>query len=137
VTVSDVDRALGFYREGLGFEIDADETVEGKFVDQIMGMPSGKVRLVWLRMPDTDMVFELRKFLEVDGTSIDTRSCDLGVGHICLFVDDAEALVARVRKLGYSAGEIATVPDGPASGAKVTFLHDPDGFGVEVVQLAD
>ena len=63
--------------------------------------------------------------------------CDYGAGHFCLFIDDAEALHARMtRGLGFRsrAGEVVTIHSGPARRRKAVYLIDPDGYHVELYE---
>jgi hypothetical protein len=55
---------------------------------------------------------------------------------MCLFVDDMDALHARMVEKGFTsrAGRVVTIADGPHKGAKVAYLIDPDGYHVECYQ---
>jgi catechol 2,3-dioxygenase-like lactoylglutathione lyase family enzyme len=65
-----------------------------------------------------------------------SRPCDYGAGHLCLYVDDVEALHAHMVELGFSARSAAVVDisEGPNRGARSCYLTDPDGYAVELFQ---
>ena len=57
---------------------------------------------------------------------------------MCLFVDDLDALHARMTARGYTsrAGAVVTIEEGPHAGSKVAYLIDPDGYHVECYEKA-
>ena len=138
VTVSDMDAALRFYRDGLGLEVSYDGSASGASAARIWGMEPGDVRVVFLRVPGSDAVVELFEFSGVERHSASARPVDYGAGHFCLFVDDADAVFARLSELGFRSrgGEVVTITRGRHAGAKAVYMIDPDGYHVELYQRA-
>jgi catechol 2,3-dioxygenase-like lactoylglutathione lyase family enzyme len=138
VTVSDMDASLRFYRDGLGLEIASDGITGGPFAHRIWGMETDKVRVVFLRVPGSDSLVELFEFQNIERHPASARPCDFGAGHMCLFVDDLEAVNARLTGMGYRSrgGEVVTIGRGPHTGAKALYMKDPDGYHVELYQQA-
>lgn len=136
VTVSDMDAALRFYRDGLGLEVISDGETGGEHTHRIWAIAPDRVRVVFLRVPGSDAVIELFEFAGVERHPASARPCDYGAGHMCLFTDDADVLHARLVSLGYRSrgGEVVTIPKGPHKGAKAVYLVDPDGYHVELYQ---
>ena len=63
---------------------------------------------------------------------------DVGSAHVCLLTDDLDAECERLRALGVpfrSPGPVTTT-SGPNRGGKGIYVEDPDGDGVEIIQLA-
>lgn len=137
VTVSDMDRALSFYRDALGLEVISDGWTGGPSAARVWGIEPGKVRIVFLRVPGSDSVLELFDFQTVERHPASARPCDYGAGHMCLYVEDAEALHARAVQQGFHSrgGEVVTIDVGPHKGAKAVYLVDPDGYHVELYEL--
>jgi lactoylglutathione lyase len=135
VTVSDMDRALRFYRDALGLETMSDGYASNAARD-VWNMDSGRVRVVFLRVPGSDAMIELFDFGEIERHSASARPSDFGAGHMCLFVDDAEAMLDRALEYGFSAraDSVVGIEDGPRTGAKVAYLIDPDGYHVEIFE---
>jgi lactoylglutathione lyase len=136
VTVSDMDAALRFYRDGLGLEVISDGAASGATAARIWALDPGQVRVVFLRVPGSDAVVELFEFSGVERHGASARPVDYGAGHFCLFVDDAEAIHERLTAAGYRSrsGEAVTIDRGPHTGAKAVYMIDPDGYHVELYQ---
>jgi lactoylglutathione lyase len=136
VTVSDMDAALSFYRDGLGLEVISDGSASGTSAARIWALDPGRVRVVFLRVPGSDAVVELFEFSDVERHSASARPVDYGAGHFCLYVDDAEAMLVRLAASGFRSrsGEVVTIDRGPHAGAKAVYLIDPDGYHVELYQ---
>lgn len=138
VTVSDMEAALRFYRDGLGLEVafDGESTIET--ARRIWALNPERVRVVFLRVPGSDSLVELFEFEGIERHPASARPCDHGAGHMCLFVEDLDALHRRLAEHGFRsrAGEVVTIQDGPHAGAKVAYLIDPDGYHVELYQKA-
>jgi catechol 2,3-dioxygenase-like lactoylglutathione lyase family enzyme len=136
VTVSDMDRALSFYRDALGLEVIFDGFTGGESAQRVWAIEPGKVRIVFLRVPGSDAVVELFDFGTIERHPASARPCDYGAGHFCLYVDDAEGLHARALELGFHSrgGEVVTIDRGPHTGAKAVYLVDPDGYHIELYE---
>jgi catechol 2,3-dioxygenase-like lactoylglutathione lyase family enzyme len=116
VPVSDVDRALQFYAEKLGFAVDIDHRV------------SDEVRLVQLTPPGSACSIHLGR-----GT-INTRPGELD--GVFLVVTDVRAAHARLVESGVEVGEIQVFDAGAYRSAREdedldlvgsVFFRDPDG----------
>jgi lactoylglutathione lyase len=136
ITVSDMEASLRFYRDGLGLEVAHEGVTVGPHAAQIWGMPVGPVRVVFMRVPGSDTLLEIFEFQEIERHSASARPCDYGAGHICLYVDDADTLYARLAALGVRSrsGGVVNVTAGRHAGAKAAYLLDPDGYHVEIYE---
>lgn len=137
ITVSDMDAALRFYRDGLGLEVASDGMSGGESPERVWAMKAGPFRVVFLRIPGSPSYVELFEFVgDIERHSASARPCDHGAGHVCLHVSDLGSLFARLRAAGYSArsDEVVTIDSGPHAGAKVVYMKDPDGYHVELYE---
>ena len=135
ITVKDMDTSLKFYRDGLQLEVEFDIINTADYLRTVVAMPFTEMRIVYLRIPNSGFV-ELLEYRGVERHSASARPSDFGGGHLCLYVDDLDALVTRMHGLGYSSRS-ATAIDivaGPNIGAKVVYLIAPDGYFVELFQ---
>jgi catechol 2,3-dioxygenase-like lactoylglutathione lyase family enzyme len=58
--------------------------------------------------------------------------------HLALIVDDLDARIRACGSFGWRvAGGSRTMLDGPHTGARFVYLHDPDGLTLERIQLPD
>ncbi|MCC7369930.1 MAG: VOC family protein [Chloroflexi bacterium] len=136
ITVSDLDRAIGFYRDVLGLELfvvadRADETI-----GQIVGYRGARIRLAFCGIPGDTARVELLQYLQPTGASNDGETYRPASGHVCFRVADIEQHYARLVTAGYaprSTGPV-TILEGPNTGARAFYVRDPDGNTVEFFQ---
>ena len=137
LTCSDADSSLAFYRDLFGLRLVSDRWVErGSFVEKVTGVRGAVVRIVHLQ--GYGLNFELLQFAEPRG---DTKARGLehaGSAHLCFIADDLEKTYAWLKERGVPArsdGPV-TVAGGPNDGGRGLYVDDPDGNGVEIIELA-
>lgn len=137
VSVSDLDRSLAFYVDGVGLRCVSRRLVEDDYVLTIVQVPGTRaLEVAMLALPTGQVVLELLRYVGCEPGSWSGQPSDFGVGHVCLFVDDVDA--ARERAL--QAGGRARTPhpveikSGPYKGGVSCYLADPDGYTVELVE---
>ena len=137
ITVSDVDRALGFYRDLLGLRVVADNTISEPAVAELLGLDSVQLRIVDLDSGDGRIV-ELLQYVEPTGRQIDYESSDPATEHIAFTVDDLAAVRVRLAEAGVKivSRKALTIddPGGSFDGAICLYVRDPDGAILELVQ---
>jgi lactoylglutathione lyase len=135
VTVRDMTRSLGFYRDGLGLEIEFDRILDAAYLKTVLGLEFDHIRAVYLRIPGGGFV-ELLEYVGIERLSAESRPCDYGAGHLCLYVDDVAAVFERLREQGFHArsAEVVDITAGPNAGARSVYMADPDGYAVELFQ---
>jgi catechol 2,3-dioxygenase-like lactoylglutathione lyase family enzyme len=135
ITVSDLDAALAFYHEALGLELLSLTDVADDDAWRIWNLRGERARLAFLRVPGSDTLLELIAFEGLERHAASARPCDHGAGHLCLNVDDLEALHARLSALGYRfRSDVVPITRGALAGAKAVYAIDPDGYHVELFQ---
>jgi catechol 2,3-dioxygenase-like lactoylglutathione lyase family enzyme len=135
IVVPDMDEALGFYRDLLGLEVQADNDEHGPFVETILAMPGVRVRTVKLAAPRGEALVELLCF--AGNESAAPASADLtrlGPTHAALTVEGLDGLHARLSGAGV---EFLSEPQTSADGrARVAFCRAPGGALLELVEPA-
>jgi catechol 2,3-dioxygenase-like lactoylglutathione lyase family enzyme len=137
--VTDLDKSVRFYTEGIGFRelkgFDVPADVVGN-----AGLTDGKplsVRV--LALGEGDSATKL-KLMSVAGTS--PRGGDnefihshTGFRYLTIMVDDTDAALARLEKLGVKplAKSPVAIPANIAPGLFLTCVRDPDGNIVELI----
>jgi lactoylglutathione lyase len=118
--VGDLERSLRFYTEVLGMRLlRRRDYPEGRFTLAFVGY--GEER--------DHTVIELTHNWDTDAYAIGG-----GYGHIAIGVDDIHATCAAIAGAG---GRITRQPGPMKHGTTViAFLEDPDGYKVELIQLA-
>jgi catechol 2,3-dioxygenase-like lactoylglutathione lyase family enzyme len=137
VTVSDLDRALTFYRDLLGLEVLVIAERTDETIGQIVGYPGARIRLAFLGVPGESARVELLQYLEPTGAANDGETFRPASGHVCFRVDDIDAHYQQLVAAGYtprSPGPVL-ISQGPNAGNRALYVRDPDGNSVELFQL--
>jgi catechol 2,3-dioxygenase-like lactoylglutathione lyase family enzyme len=135
LSVLDVERSVAFYRQ-FGFEVVSDREVDGDYVEVMTGVPEAHVRITHLTGFGHNL--ELLEYKRPRGAPRARGFEDVGSAHVCLLTGDLEAECERLRALGVpfrSPGPVTTT-SGPNRGGSGIYVEDPDGNGVEIIQLA-
>jgi catechol 2,3-dioxygenase-like lactoylglutathione lyase family enzyme len=109
-TVSDLDRAIAFYRDGLGLKPAFDFTDE-----------NGERYGIYLHLGG-------RNFIELFQGDVDQPVEGQSFRHFCLEVDDIEATAQTLRERGIDVSEIKLGRDHSYQ----AWIRDPDGNRIEL-----
>jgi catechol 2,3-dioxygenase-like lactoylglutathione lyase family enzyme len=133
ICVSDLERSMRFYCEGLGFEIAERYELDSASLpglDRTLEVRDDVVLTSQLIERDGFRV-ELLKFHEpgVVGSPSQRRN-QLGLTHLCFFVDDVDDAAERMLEHG------GFVLDQTREnvGTDIVFLMDPDGVRIELMR---
>jgi methylmalonyl-CoA/ethylmalonyl-CoA epimerase len=118
IAVSDLSKALAFYRDALGLEVEPPEEVASQRVRAYF-VPVGEAALELLEPTAPDS--PIAKFIEKRGP---------GVHHVTLRVDDIHEALARLKARGIRL--IDESPREGAEGALIAFVHPASTHGVLV-----
>lgn len=135
LTVSDLDEALHFFCDLLGFEATPVRETSGERPEIILGIKGVSLRLAVVKVPDGNNI-ELIQYLAPEGQKIDLRTCNPGVCHISFVVKDIQKMYDD---LGAAGVELVNPPywrgeSVAGSGWGVCFVRGPDGISVELMQ---
>ncbi|MDH4580747.1 bleomycin resistance protein [Pseudomonas sp. BN415] len=137
-TVSNLERTLTFFREGLGLSHSQPSPRCLVHIAGITGVEGADVRVAFVKCPGGHEI-ELFEYVgPSERSAVLPRPCDVGFAHICFLVDNVDAAVKRAAQFGVKpAGIISNPQSGPAPGARSVYLRDPDGITLELVQLPE
>ncbi|NBT13742.1 MAG: VOC family protein [Planctomycetia bacterium] len=137
--VSDVEKSVRFYVDGIGFRELPGFTVPAD-VAAGAGLTDGKplsVRVLVLGEGDSATKLKL---MSVEGTTPRTGDNDFihshtGFRYLTIIVDDTNAALARLEKIGVKplAKSPVAIPETIAKGLFLTCVRDPDGNIVELI----
>ncbi|MCA1825042.1 MAG: VOC family protein [Mycobacteriales bacterium] len=133
VVVEDLEAAKAFFAE-LGMELEGETTVEGPWVDSVVGLDGVRADITMMRTPDGHGGVELTRFHTPPAVRSEPASAPsntLGLRRIMFDVDDVDDVVARLRKHGAElVGEIAQYEDS----YRLCFVRGPEGIIIGVAQ---
>jgi catechol 2,3-dioxygenase-like lactoylglutathione lyase family enzyme len=134
ITVSNLARALAFWRDVLGFELSHRAHHTGELASEVTGVPGAEISLAVLK--GYGHKIELLEYLAPsDRKHADLRPCDVGSVHVALTVDDLGAVLSTIAASGWRpAGKPQTLKSGPNAGKRVIYVRDPDGTTIEFMQ---
>jgi catechol 2,3-dioxygenase-like lactoylglutathione lyase family enzyme len=138
VCVSDLDRSMRFYTEGLGFELLRSFDIDGKAWGRVMEVDNPLLHSRVLRRDG--LTIELLQFETPGhlGPSERRPLNQLGFTHLAIWVDDIDVESQRVVALGgHIVEDTRTVFDDPGFVARWLYCTDPDGIRLELIEYPD
>ncbi|HZQ49941.1 MAG TPA: VOC family protein [Candidatus Dormibacteraeota bacterium] len=138
ITVSDMERSLGFYRDLLGMRELADTRLTRPEIATLLGTDEIDVRIVNLDTNDGRIV-ELLQYSAPRGHRVEYTSRDPGSGHIAFAVNDLDRIREGIEATGASviSRDVVNAADseGIFAHARLLYVRDPDGMILELVEL--
>ena len=135
ITVSNLERSLGFWRDVLGFELSHRAHQKGEMAEQITGVRGAELLLAVLKTPGHKVELLEYRAPADRKQKVDLRPCDVGFAHVAFVVDNLDAVLERIAESGWkAAGKPQTLTVGPNAGRRVVYVRDPDGTTIEFMQ---
>jgi len=132
IVVDDLKAVTAFFVE-LGLELEGEATVEGRWVDRVVGLDGVRNDIAMVRTPDGHGRLELMKFHSPPATTAEPNAPPntLGIRRIMFAVDDIEEVLARLRARGAELiGEVVRYGDS----YRLCYVRGPEGI---IVALAE
>jgi catechol 2,3-dioxygenase-like lactoylglutathione lyase family enzyme len=132
VVVDDLEAATEFFLD-LGLEREGATTVEGEWVDNIIGLKDARAEIVMVRTPDGTGKLELAKFHSpADDQGPQAAAANrLGIRHILFAVDGLDEIVDKLRGKGF--GLVGKVQDYEGI-YRLCYVRGPEGIIVELAE---
>jgi catechol 2,3-dioxygenase-like lactoylglutathione lyase family enzyme len=133
IVVEDLKAVIAFFVE-LGLELEGETTVEGHWVDRIVGLDGVRNDIAMLRTPDGHSRIELARFQSPPALSAEPKNAPvntLGIRRIMFAVDDIKEVLARLQAHGATlVGELVQYEDK----YQLCYVRGPEGI---IVALAE
>ena len=132
IVVEDLKAAVAFFVE-LGLQLEGETTVEGQWVDRIVGLDGVRSDIVMMKTPDGHSRLELAKFHKPTAINNEpnTPVNKLGIGRIMFAVTDIDDVVARLKKRGAElVGEVVQYEDM----YRLCYLRGPEGILIALAE---
>ena len=143
IVVTDLERSVAFYTELLGFKLAKEATLEGEWIDRIVGLKGVRGRVAYVVAPAGEPRVELLCYDSPAGEDpvVNRAANTVGLRHIALRVDDIHAMTAKLRAAGVEVfSDPVKVPSGVVQhdqGHKtLVYFLDPDGVILELSQYS-
>jgi catechol 2,3-dioxygenase-like lactoylglutathione lyase family enzyme len=132
IVVNDLEAATAFFVE-LGLELQGEGTVEGAWVDRVVGLEGVRSEIAMVETPDGHGRIELAKFHAPSGRGGERHAPanTPGIRHITFAVDDIDDVVARLQARGAElVGEVERYRDS----YRLCYVRGPEGIIVELAE---
>jgi catechol 2,3-dioxygenase-like lactoylglutathione lyase family enzyme len=132
IVVDDLKAAVAFFAE-LGLELEGETSVEGHWVDRIVGLNGVRSDIAMMRTPDGHGRLELSKFQRPTAASVDMNAPvnTLGIRRIMFAVEDIKEVLARLQARGAElVGEIVQYEDKYL----LCYLRGPEGILIALAE---
>ena len=138
ITVKDLDASIRFYHDvlGLPFSNEPSPWFDGPELGPAVGVPGAGLRQVSLLLGDT--TFELLEYKSPPSeTERPLPSNNIGASHAAFLVDDIHETVAELKAKGIEFfSDVNVVDEGVLAGWRWVYFADPDGYPLELVEVA-
>ena len=136
IVVDDLDAAIAFFNE-LGLKLDGRTTVEGEWVDRVIGLEGSRSDIAMMSTPDGHGRLEISSFHHPPAVGPDPRTEPVntrGMGRIMFAVDDIDDVVERLQTVGGELfGDIVQYGDS----YRLCYMRGPEGIMLALAQKLD
>lgn len=142
ITVSDLNKAIQFYKEVLTFEVEAMYQIASPKLNQLFNLEQKDLRVNAALLKLGDEKIELMEFVN-EGIQHpippDSRSNDLWFQHIAIVVSDMDKAYQWLRK--HKIQHVSTAPQRlpeylpAAAGISAFYFRDPDKHNLEIIHF--
>jgi catechol 2,3-dioxygenase-like lactoylglutathione lyase family enzyme len=132
IVVDDLAAAIEFFVE-LGLELQGEGSVEGSWVDRIVGLEGVRADIAIVQTPDGNGRLELTKFHSPTSQGGDRQAPANapGIRHVLFTVDDIDAAVAGLQARGAElVGELVRYQDS----YRLCYVRGPEGIIIELAE---
>ena len=133
IVVANLAAAIAFFVE-LGMELEGEATVDGPWVDRVVGLHDVRANVAMMRTPDGHGRIELTQFHTPMAVSAEPKNAPantLGIRRIMFAVEDIEQVLPRLYTRGAElVGEVEQYEDS----YRLCYVRGPEGI---IVALAE
>jgi catechol 2,3-dioxygenase-like lactoylglutathione lyase family enzyme len=134
LAVDDMDRALVFYRDLLGFTVTNPPNYVNDAVLVLEGTLRAKARTAQTMPPGSNNMWVIWEFSEIERTRRAPAPQDPGASAISLEVENLPALLARLARAGITVETPGAAPIDLGGGHRGALVRSPDGLLVELLE---
>ena len=133
-TVGNLDDAVRFFRDLLCLEATPVREVKGERIEKIVQMPGAWLRISNVTTPDNGNI-ELIEYVAPKGEKVDLKTCNVGVAHLALVVDNIQEMYDNLTAKGVQLNHPPLrAESGAMKGWSACYLKGPDGITLEFME---
>ena len=133
LVVANLENALHFWCDLLGFRVSKRMEESGPHIDAMMGLKDVQVTTVKLAAPDGNLIELLHFNSHPDKPAWEGAPHSTGLTHVALTVTDLEAAWRRLTEAGITFN--SPPQNSPDGCVKVTYCRGPEGLLLELVEM--
>jgi predicted enzyme related to lactoylglutathione lyase len=139
LTVDDVERTLRLYRDTLGLQQTAlDSVATDRATPNVFGLTGARYRLAATQVPTSNLVVEFIEFAGIDRRSVRAAIQDPGSTRMQLQVRDVDAAIAALKSAGgavvSTGGQTVGLPGRGGATTKVAIVREPSNLFLVLIQ---
>ena len=134
VHVDDLERAIGLWRDALGFELTSGPfDAPGDMLATVFGVDQAEARVAMLEAGGLEI--ELAENSIRGESAAHHSAADPGIPHIALEVGDLDATVAAAERHGATPVGEPVEFDIPRGTGRLLYMRDVDGCVIELIEI--
>jgi lactoylglutathione lyase len=139
-TVSDIERAIAWYRDVLGLELVHRQRGDNAYTRTLVGMPEAVIEAAQFRIPGVEPrssthMLELVQYVAPSSQAVPLATNNVGIAHLAFVVADIDAEYERLRAHGVSfVSAPVAISEGANAGGAACYFRDPDGITLELLE---
>ena len=108
---------------------------DAEYVAAMVAHPGLELDGVFFQVPYTQTLLEMIEYHGVAETGERLDPMKVSAMHLGLYVDDLDAVVARLKAFGvtFRSGPI-DIPYGPSKGGRTIYFNDPNGVNIQLME---
>lgn len=132
IVVDDLAAAIQFFVT-LGLVLQGEGTVEGRWVDRVVGLEGVRADIAMMETPDGNGRLELTKFHSpsIQDGNPHAPANTLGIRHLAFAVEDIDGVIAGLRTLG---AELVGELERYENRYRLCYLRGPEGIIIELAE---
>ena len=134
LAVDDMERALAFYRDLLGFSVTSPPNFVADAVLVLEGTLRAKARTAQTMPPGSNNMWVIWEFTDIERTRRAPAPQDPGASAISLEVENLPALLTRLARAGIVIETPGGTPVDLGGGRRGALVRSPDGLLVELIE---